>query len=127
VAQAAFDEMLRSVGAHDEEWKRRRLAQAYAELASARALVSTAAARKDSGEPFVRAASVAKLVASRAAVSIASAGVDVGGPEAVRAGHPAERLLRDARVFPIVEGTTEIQELILGRSLLASGDQTNAY
>jgi butyryl-CoA dehydrogenase len=127
VAQAAFDEMLRSAGSGDEEWKRSRVAQAYVELASARALVQAAAEQKDAGEPFVRAASVAKLVASRAAVSIASAGVDVAGPAGARAGHPAERLLRDARVFPIVEGTTEIQELILGRSLLAPPDQPNAY
>ena len=35
-----------------------------------------------------------------------------------RRGAVAERLLRDARVFPIVEGTTEIQELILGRNLI---------
>ena len=127
VAQAAFEEMLRSVRAQDEEWKRSRLAVAYADLASARALVRTAAALEDEGQPFVRAASVAKLVASRAAVSIASAGVDVAGPAATHAGHPAERLLRDARVFPIVEGTTEIQELILGRSLLAPGEAPNDY
>ena len=81
VAQAAFDEMLGAVSAHDEEWKRSRLAVAYADLAAARALVRTAAARKDAGEPFVRDASVAKLVASRAAVSIASAGVEIAGPE----------------------------------------------
>jgi butyryl-CoA dehydrogenase len=127
VAQAAFDEMLRAVSGGDEDWKRSRLASAYADLASARALVRTAASKKDAGEPYVRDASVAKLVASRAAVSIASAGVDVAGPEGVRAGHPAERLLRDARVFPIVEGTTEIQELILGRSFLTPGTPPNAY
>jgi butyryl-CoA dehydrogenase len=127
VAQAAFDAMLRSVRAADEEWKRSRLAVAYADLAAARALVRNAAALEDAGQPFVRAASVAKLVASRAAVSIASAGVDVAGPAGARNGHPAERLLRDARVFPIVEGTTEIQELILGRSLLEPGDRPNAY
>ncbi|MGA8303933.1 MAG: acyl-CoA dehydrogenase family protein [Thermoplasmata archaeon] len=125
VAQAAFDEMLTSVRARDEDWKRTRLAQAYSELASARALVDTAAERMDAGAPFAREASVAKLVASRAAVSIASAGVDVAGPTGTRAGHPAERLLRDARVFPIVEGTTEIQELILGRSLLSATEPPN--
>ncbi|MGB6443043.1 MAG: acyl-CoA dehydrogenase family protein, partial [Thermoplasmata archaeon] len=103
VAQAAFDQMLASVRAHDEEWKRNRLAAAYSQLASARVLVRAAAELRDEGKPFVEAASVAKLVASRAAVSIASEGVDVAGPEGVRGGHPAERLFRDARVFPIVE------------------------
>lgn len=127
VAQAAFDEMLRSVRASDADWKRVRLAQAYSELAAARALVDIAAARKDAGEPYVREASVAKLVASRAAVGIASAGVDVAGPAGTRSGHPAERLLRDARVFPIVEGTTEIQEMILARGLVAPSDPRNAY
>jgi butyryl-CoA dehydrogenase len=125
VAQAAFDEMVTSVQARDEDWKRSLLARAYAELASARALVGEAAERMDAGAPFVREASVAKLVASRAAVFIASAGVDVAGASGTRSGHPAERLLRDARVFPIVEGTTEIQELILGRSLLSTSEPPN--
>jgi butyryl-CoA dehydrogenase len=127
VAQAAFDEMLRSVRASDADWKRTALARSFAELSAARALIETAAARKDAGQPFVREASVAKLVASRAAVSIASLGVDVAGPAGTRAGHPAERLLRDARVYPIVEGTTEIQELILARSLVAPADPQNPY
>jgi alkylation response protein AidB-like acyl-CoA dehydrogenase len=117
VAQAAFDEMVLRVRARDEDWKRSLLARSYADLCSARALVEGAAARKDSGAPFVAEASVAKLVASRAAVSIASSGVDVAGAEGCLAGAAPERLLRDARVFPIVEGTTEIQELILGRQL----------
>jgi butyryl-CoA dehydrogenase len=122
VARAAFEELVRSVRADDAEWKRSLLARSYAELSSARALVDVAAARKDAGAPFVLEASAAKLVASRAAVTIASAGVDVAGPAGARSGAVAERLLRDARVFPIVEGTTEIQELILGRELLAVPD-----
>lgn len=120
VAQAAFEEMQRAVRAHDEPWKRTTLARAYTDLLSAQALVDRAAERMDAGLPFVEAASAAKLVASRAAMSIASAGVDVAGAEGVHSGAAAERLLRDARVFPIVEGTTEIQELVLARSLLGS-------
>ena len=122
VARAAFEEMLRSVKGRDEEWKRPLLARAFSELAAARALVDRAAERQDSGEPFEEEASVAKLVASRAAAAIASMGVDVAGEEGVRAGAAAERLLRDARVFPIVEGTTEIQELLLARRLLVNDD-----
>ena len=119
VAAAAFETMRAEVRAADAPWRRTLLARAFAELAAARSLVAYAAERKDAGAPFVRDASVAKLVASRAAVAIASAGVDVAGTAGTRGGHAAERLLRDARVFPIVEGTTEIQELILGRELLA--------
>lgn len=122
VAQAAFDEMLGHVRDDDADWKRTRLARAFADLAAARALVERAAERKDAGQSYATEASVAKLVASRAAVAIASSGVDVAGPEGVRSGATPERLLRDARVFPIVEGTTEIQELILARNLLEGTD-----
>ena len=120
VAEAAFAELLRSVEDDDAEWKRTVLARAFADLCSARALVARAAEARDVGAEYANDASVAKLVASRAAVQIASAGVDVAGNRGVRSGAVAERLLRDARVFPIVEGTTEIQELILARGLLPS-------
>ena len=120
VAEAAFAEMRRSVAARDDaDWKRTALARAFADLASARALVARAAEAKDLGAPYETEASVAKLVAARAAVEIASAGVDVAGDAGPSGRAVAERLLRDARVFPIVEGTTEIQELILARSLLS--------
>ncbi len=125
VAEAAFEEMRRAVRADDADWKRGALARAFVELSAARALVDRAAERKDAGQPFVRDASAAKLAASRAAVSIASAGLDVAGLPGTRSGAAAERLLRDARVFPIVEGTTEIQELILGRSLVAEDESPN--
>jgi alkylation response protein AidB-like acyl-CoA dehydrogenase len=125
VARAAFEEMRGNVRKDDADWKRPVLARAFAELAAARALVERAAARRDAGGPFSRDASVAKLVASRAAVAIASWGIDVAGPDGVRRGAAPERLLRDARVFPIVEGTTEIQEHVLARDLLADGAEPN--
>jgi len=125
VAETAFAEMRRSVAAEDADWKRTLLARAFADLSAARVLVARAAEAKDAGAPYVIEASVAKLVASGAAVRIASAGVDVAGAAGVRAGSPAQRLLRDARVFPIVEGTTEIQELILARSLLPASTGRN--
>ena len=118
VARAALEEMARNVRGSDAEWKRHLLAKAFADVEAAAALVAEAARRKDSGEEFVRAASAAKLVASRVAVATASAGLDVAGAAGAVAGSEAERLFRDARVFPIVEGTTEIQELILARTLL---------
>jgi alkylation response protein AidB-like acyl-CoA dehydrogenase len=118
VARAALETMVTHVRADDAEWKRHRLARAFAQVEAASAVVGEAAARKDAGGEFVVAASVAKLLASRAAVDVASAGLDVAASEGARSGSEAERLFRDARVFPIVEGTTEIQELILARALL---------
>lgn len=117
-ARAAFEAMRAAARERPEDWKRSEVARAFVDLEAAAALVRTAAEAKDAGLPFVTRASAAKLAASRAAVGIASRGIDVAGRPAGRAGSVWERLLRDARVFPIVEGTTEIQELILGRELV---------
>ena len=119
VARAALDELRAAARREPTDERRATLARAFVDVAAASALVADAARRKDEGAPFEEAASAAKLFASQAAVRIASDGIDVGGPGAARRGARAERLLRDARVFPIVEGTTDIQELILGRALLA--------
>jgi alkylation response protein AidB-like acyl-CoA dehydrogenase len=117
VAQAAYEELERFVRSDPQDWKRSVLARAFTRLSAARALVERAADRKDRGEGFVLEGSAAKLACSEAATWIAERAVDLGGPEAVLAGARAGQLLRDARVFPIVEGTTEIQEMILGRTL----------
>jgi alkylation response protein AidB-like acyl-CoA dehydrogenase len=118
VARSAFDALRAGAVAAPTDGNRHAVAQAFTTLSAARALVENAAAEKDAGRPYVEAASAAKLFASHAAVEIANRAVDVGGPAGVRTGSAPERLLRDARVFPIVEGTTEIQELILGRTLV---------
>lgn len=120
VARAAFEELRRNALAAPDDWKRSLVARSYTELAAARGLVDAAARAKDAGQPFEEAASTAKLFASVAAVEIANRGFEIAGLEASRADSRAGRLVRDARVFPIVEGTTEIQELILGRTLLAT-------
>jgi hypothetical protein len=121
VAEAALDDLV-AAGKVDPSDRARAIAgAAYTEVLSARALVELAADLKDQGEPFRSEASAAKLHASRVAVRTAHAAFDARGTEAAREGSRAGRLLRDARVFPIVEGTSEIQELILGRALL--GDE----
>ncbi|MCI4346580.1 MAG: acyl-CoA dehydrogenase family protein [Thermoplasmata archaeon] len=119
VAVAAYDELRRTAKLNPTDLTRSLVARSYSELAATRALVERAAARRDAGLPVEEEASAAKLLASQAAVHIANAALDAAGRAGVSSGSAAERLLRDARVFPIVEGTTEIQERILGRALLA--------
>ena len=121
VAQAGFDQLRAAVGQRPDDGRRARLARAWADLSSARALIEKAAEAKDAGQPYELQASTAKLVAARVAASIAHDAVEVIGLPATLRGHPAERILRDARVFPIVEGTTEIQERIVGKMLSESG------
>ncbi|MEM0129168.1 MAG: acyl-CoA dehydrogenase family protein [Thermoplasmata archaeon] len=121
VAQAAYDLLLGEVARRPSEQGWAELARAFTRLEGARLLIDRAAREKDAEMPFERWASAAKLAASTAAMEIAQAALDASGPAGVRSGHPAGRLLRDARVFPIVEGSTEIQERILGRSLARDG------
>jgi acyl-CoA dehydrogenase len=121
VARSAFNAMRTVAKQEPADWKRAAVARAYSELEAAASLVRHAAEIRDGGQPYLDHASAAKLVASQAAVHIASVGVDIAGPSGVVNAAVAGRLLRDARVFPIVEGTTEIQELILGRDLIDRG------
>jgi alkylation response protein AidB-like acyl-CoA dehydrogenase len=118
VARAAYEELLALGRSDPSDGARSALARAYTELTAAAALVERAAASKDEGRPFVDEASAAKLFASETAVRLAHLAVERSGPAGgLDRARPAQ-LLRDARVFPIVEGTTEIQELILGREIL---------
>jgi alkylation response protein AidB-like acyl-CoA dehydrogenase len=119
VARRAFELGRAAAAAEPEDWKRSEVARAFVDVEAARALVERAADRKDSDLPFVEAASAAKLFASQAANRNAQRAFALAGPVAARADSDVGRILRDARVFPIVEGSTEIQELILGRSLLS--------
>jgi alkylation response protein AidB-like acyl-CoA dehydrogenase len=127
VARAAFDEMRESVVRAPEDWKQHLLADSFAQLSAASTLVGDAATRMANKLPYVDQASAAKLFASRTAVLIAGRAIEVAGPTGARSGERAERLFRDARVFPIVEGTTEIQELILGRSLASAEHSAAAH
>lgn len=120
VADAALEALRTGLPTYPEPWQRSILARSFVEVEAARALVEKAARLKDAREEFSGAASAAKLYASQAAFRVASWGLDALGWEAVdRSGrHRMEQLFRDARVLSIVEGTTEIQERILGRRLL---------
>lgn len=83
-------------------------------LAAARALTYQAALTMDRGEPYTEIAAAAKLFASETASFVASKALQVhGGSGVVRDLHPVERLFRDARVMEIIEGTSEIQKLVV--------------
>ena len=70
---------------------------------------------KDKGEPNTLWTSVAKLFATEAAVRTANTAIQVHGGSGYVDDHPVERYLRDARVTTLYEGTTQIQQLIIGR------------
>jgi alkylation response protein AidB-like acyl-CoA dehydrogenase len=91
------------------------------ELEAARLLVWQAASMKDAGIPFGRQAAQAKLYASEAANRAASAAVQIHGGYGYIRDYGVERLFRDAKATELYEGTSEIQRLVIARSLLRDG------
>lgn len=95
-----------------------KLADMATQLAAARALLHEAARRKDAGEPAGAWASRAKLFASEMAMKVTTEAVQIYGGYGYMREYPVERLMRDAKVLSIYEGTSEIQRVVIARDLL---------
>ena len=93
------------------------LADMAAGVESARATYVDAARRRDRGLPFHRQASIAKLVATDMAMRVTTDAVQVLGGYGYVEDFPAERLMREAKVLQIVEGTNQIQRMVIARQL----------
>jgi len=93
------------------------LADMATAVAAARALYREGARRVDDGLPFGTQAAMAKLFASDAAMRVATDAVQVLGGYGYVTDFPAERYLREAKALQIVEGTNQIQRLVIGRAL----------
>jgi alkylation response protein AidB-like acyl-CoA dehydrogenase len=93
------------------------LADMAAAVESARAMYLVAARRRDAGKPYSRQASIAKLLATDAAMKGTTDAVQVLGGAGYTRDHPAERYMREAKVFQIFEGTNQIQRMVIGRHL----------
>jgi alkylation response protein AidB-like acyl-CoA dehydrogenase len=93
------------------------LADMATAVAAARALYREGARRKDQGQSFSTQASMAKLFASDAAMRVATDAVQVLGGYGYVSDFPVERYLREAKMLQIVEGTNQIQRLVIGRAL----------
>jgi alkylation response protein AidB-like acyl-CoA dehydrogenase len=96
------------------------LAQVRTELEAARLLVLRAAWLKDNGASFSREAAQAKLYASEAANRAAYACLQVFGGYGYMREYGIERYFRDARATTIYEGTSEVQRMVIARSLVAA-------
>jgi len=94
------------------------LADMSTEIDAARLLIYQAAAKKDAGEKYSVEAAKAKLYASRVAVDCAVKAVQIFGGAGYTKDYPVERFMRDAKITEIYEGTSEIQKLVIGRSLI---------
>ncbi|WP_240809637.1 acyl-CoA dehydrogenase family protein [Actinomadura sp. WMMA1423] len=93
------------------------LAGIAVEVDAARLLVWRVADHIDRGLPFATESSMAKLYASEAAVRAANDALQVFGGYGYMDEYPVSKFLRDARVMTLYEGTSQIQKLLIGRSL----------
>ena len=94
-----------------------KLADMATKVAMARQMVLHAAALREAGRPCLTEASMAKLVASEMAEEVCSAAIQIHGGYGYLADYPVERIYRDVRVCQIYEGTSEVQRLVIARSL----------
>jgi alkylation response protein AidB-like acyl-CoA dehydrogenase len=95
-----------------------KLADMATKIDAARLLIWQAAYLKDQQKDFVKAAAQAKLFASQIAQEVTTEAVQIHGGYGYVKEYHVERLMRDAKITQIYEGTTEIQKLVISRELL---------
>lgn len=126
IAQRALDESVKYVKEREQfgrpiakfqgiQWM---LAEMATEVEAARLLTYRAADLKDQGKPFSSAAAMAKLFAAEAAMSVSTKAVQLHGGYGYTREYDVERLMRDAKITEIYEGTSEVQKMVIAGNLL---------
>jgi butyryl-CoA dehydrogenase len=126
VAQAALDEAVkyakkrRQFGKNIASFQgiRFAIADMAVEVEAARQLMFSAAVMKDSGQNVTLQAATAKLFASEMVNRVTSQAIQIHGGYGYTKDYPVERFYRDARVFAIYEGTSEIQRIVISNHIL---------
>ncbi|MFE5894652.1 acyl-CoA dehydrogenase family protein [Streptomyces sp. NPDC002285] len=125
VAQAALDEAVtyaterRQFGKPiaDFQGLRFMIADMATQIEAGRALYLAAARLRDAGRPFAKQAAMAKLHCTDTAMKVTTDAVQILGGYGYTADFPAERYMREAKVLQIVEGTNQIQRMVIARHL----------
>lgn len=125
IAQGAYEEALRFTGERVQFGKPVRefqgvsfaLADMATEIACARHLVYHAAWLKERGRPYTKEAAMAKLYASELAMRVTTRAVQLMGAHGYTNEYPVERMMRDAKICEIGEGTSEVQRMVIARHL----------
>lgn len=130
LAQRALDEAITHVKARrifgrtlaEFQLTQAALAQMATEVEAARLLTYRAAWMRDRGERVTKEAAMAKMTATESAQRVIDRALQMFGGRGVVRGEIMERLYRDIRALRIYEGATEVQQLIIGRELLAEAE-----
>jgi len=126
IAQGAFDETVAYVKERKQFNKpisafqntQFQLADMKTRIEAARLLVYSAAKAKDSGNPFSANAAMAKLFAAETAMEVTTKAVQLFGGYGYTREYPVERMMRDAKITEIYEGTSEVQRMVIAGSVL---------
>ena len=127
IAEGAYEEALSYAGARKQfgryiasfQGVAFALADMATEIEAGKHLLYTAARMKQAGRPFKKEAAMAKLYCSELAMRVTTKAVQVLGGYGYTTDYPVERMMRDAKVCEIGEGTSEIQRIVIAREILA--------
>ena len=94
------------------------IAEMGTDIEAARMLVYRAAWHKDHGLPYSKEAAMAKLFAAETAMRVTTKAVQIHGGYGYTRDYPVERMMRDAKITEIYEGTSEVQKMVISAALL---------
>lgn len=125
IAQGAIDETVKYTNERKQfgnpisafQNTRFQMADLYTKVQASRLLVRSAAFKKDSGVPYSVDAAMAKLFASETAIEVANKAIQFHGGYGYTREYPVERMLRDAKITEIYEGTSEVQRMVISANL----------
>ncbi len=126
IAERALEESVKYLGEREQfgrpigkfqglQWI---VAEMATKIEAAKNLVYKAAKTKDEGKKFSKEAAMAKYFASETATDVANKAIQLHGGYGYMKEYPIERLLRDAKITEIYEGTTEVQKMVIANSVL---------
>ena len=126
IAQGALDETVKYVKERKQFGKpigqfqntQFQLADLETKVQAARLLVRSAAFKKDKGLPYAADAAMAKLFAAETAMEVTTKAVQFHGGYGYTREYPVERMMRDAKITEIYEGTSEVQRMVIASHLL---------
>ncbi len=126
IAQGALDESLKYVKERKQFGKRIAdfqgmqwiLAEMEVQVQAARLLTYNAAERRQNNLPYTKEAAMAKLFASETAMKITTLAVQLHGGYGYTMDYPVERMMRDAKITEIYEGTSQVQKMVISANML---------
>ena len=125
LAEGAIDETVKYVKERKQFGKRIsqqqntqfQLADMHTRTEAARLLVYSAAMAKQNGQPYSKAAAMAKLFAAETASDVTRRAVQLFGGYGYTREYPVERMMRDAKITEIYEGTSEVQRMVIAGAM----------